>query len=149
LLEGLADDGDGGLGVGLAGGGGYRQPQPVAHRSDQPRLGLSRCSSGRSLAWAAWPAEGGLPASGSSWLSWSVAVRSPDAPQARQGALGGLLGVPARAPPPRRAAWEGLLARQERACAAIARALARQPSKICVPRPFEDESMHYRLSVSS
>jgi hypothetical protein len=46
---------------------------------------------------------------------------------------------------PRRAAWEGLLGRQERACAAIARALARQPSKICVPRPFEDESMHYRL----
>jgi hypothetical protein len=64
--------------------------------------------------------------------------------------LGGLLGVPRQGPPaaPRRAAWEGLLARQERACAAIARALARQPSKICVPRPFEDESMHYRLSVS-
>ena len=31
---------------------------------------------------------------------------------------------------------------QERASATIARALARQPSKICVPRPFEDESMH-------
>jgi hypothetical protein len=25
------------------GGGGHRQPQPVAHRSDQPRLGLSSC----------------------------------------------------------------------------------------------------------
>jgi len=31
------------VGVGLAGVGGHRQPQPVAHRSDQPRLGLSSC----------------------------------------------------------------------------------------------------------
>jgi hypothetical protein len=31
------------VGVGLADGGGHRQPQPVAYRSDQPRLGLSSC----------------------------------------------------------------------------------------------------------
>jgi hypothetical protein len=146
---GLADDGDGGLGVGLAGGGGHRQPQPVAHRSDQPRLGLSRC-----FLWAVagmgGVAGGGWPAGVRVVLAVVVGggsiARCPAGPPGRPGR-------PARRPPPcpgpRRAAWEGLLGRQERACAAIARALARQPSKICVPRPFEDESMHYRLSVSS
>jgi hypothetical protein len=91
---GLADDGDGGLGVGLAGGGGHHQPQPVAHRSDQPRLGLSRC-----FLWAVAGlgsvAGGGWPAGVRVVLAVVVGWRF-DRQMPRQGAL---LGVPPGAMP--------------------------------------------------
>jgi hypothetical protein len=59
----------------------------------------------------------------------------------RQGAL---LGPPAG--PHARRAWEGLLGHQERASATPQSPVpCPQQSEICVPRPFDCESMHYRL----
>jgi hypothetical protein len=92
---GLVDDGDGGLGVGLAGGG-HGQPQPVAHRSDQPRLGLSRCflwavAGMGGVAGGGWPA--GVRVVLAAVVGWGFDRQMP-----RQGAL---LGVPPGGRPPR------------------------------------------------
>jgi hypothetical protein len=120
---GLADQRGGGLGVAVAGGGGHRQPQPVARRGERPWLG--RLTGQRPIGAVAGPGD----MAGRRWpavwvtvlavvVGWRLDRQMPR--QARQGTLGGRLCVrQARAP------GRASVGRQERASATIARALAR------------------------